>query len=100
MEKRLELEKKACVRRRAACAELIFLFVKKLIYPGSIVTGIKEWGVFVPATESRLENRDKSWFPTGTIVSFCSGWRRTPDMFADVTSSLFGGIVGRVRYRF
>ena len=27
-------------------------------------------------------------------------WRRTPDMFADVTSSLFGGIVGRVRCRF
>ena len=57
MEKRLELEKKACERVRRAD---FFLFVKNLIYPGSIVTGIKGWGAFVPATESRLENRDKS----------------------------------------
>ena len=57
MEKRLELEKKACVRVRRAD---FFLFVKNPIYPGSIVTGIKGWGAFVPATESRLENRDKT----------------------------------------
>ena len=32
MEKRLELEKKACVRRQAACAELIFFYLCKISF--------------------------------------------------------------------
>ena len=71
LEKLLDL-RSACADAGLRALTCWFFYLKNHICPGSIPSGTKESGTFVPDPLFRLKNRDKRQLPTGIIVEFCS----------------------------